>query len=439
MASNLANWIPRLLLPSGRVESVSDAGLQALLARKFSTTPLGGLKNIQAVPELHDGWDFHVADVLLRLGEHTFPSAGKRLGTLARFAPVLKYMFAFEDDGTGRIVTSDVIQMAAYRSRGVVSEELGVGFSLIAAERWVRKTLGLTNVRFFDIELVAGKKYPNANHTVGPGRGLRADWLVKASSATNPQKEFLFLLESKGTGRTNSHEGMLEKAVQQLAATTIDGRALQGLGVCTYSGFGGLTIYAIDPPGNYAESDWPYLITPSPVGGSYGELREMAGEWRELPKSLNDEELESPQRLFGMELMSEPLSRLTALQSALNFAHWTSDYALLESLHKAYGTPRPKRSRSQLETEMRLETSRGLATGYALRIPGCGAAIFAGALKEVSSALAEHDFVGATAITAEHDSVRAGHERPTAEGTESGNLAISDSGAVLALVNLSAS
>ena len=78
----------------------------------------------------------------------------------------------------------------------------------------------------------------------------------------------------------------------------------------------------------------------------------------------------------------------------------------------------------------------GVATGYVLRSPGCPAAVFAGVMEKVRTALTEHDFIGVKSITSEYRSVRAAEMRPAAEGVEAGNLAISDSGAVLALIDL---
>ena len=242
MGLNLADWALRGILPSGRIESISDVGLQARISGKFGSGRPGLGKKIQPVPELNGFWHFHVADVLLKLGEHTFPSAGARLGTLARYAPILKYMSAFEEDRNGRIVTSAVIEMVAYRSRGIVSEELGVGFSLIAAEKWLRESLGLTNIRFFDIDLVVKDKYSNIKHGIRSATKRRADWLIRACDPARPERDLLFLLESKGTATKDRHGNMLEKAVQQLAATTIDGHHLQGLAVCTYSPVGDLKI-----------------------------------------------------------------------------------------------------------------------------------------------------------------------------------------------------
>ena len=425
MGLSLADWALRGILPSGRIESISNVGLQARISGKFGSGRPGLGKEILPVPELDGAWHFHVADVLLKLGEHTFPSAGARLGTLARYAPILKYMSAFEDDGNGRIVTSAVIGMVAYRSRGIVSEELGVGFSLIAAEKWLRESLGLTNIRFFDIDLVVKGKYSNIKHGIRSATKRRADWLVRACDPARPERDLLFLLES-----------MLMKAVQQLAATTIDGHDLQGRAVCTYSPVGDLKIYAIDPPGNFEQSDTPFLETPERLEGNYGQLLRMAGEWREISSPLHDENPETSKTILGMDLKSEPLSQLTELQSALNLAHWSSDYALLENLHLYYRTPRPRAPRYVHESERTLETSVGVATGYVLRIPGCPAAVFAGVMEKVRTALTEHDFIGVKSITSEYRSVRAAEMRPAAEGVEAGNLAISDSGAVLALIDL---
>lgn len=436
MGLNLADWALRGILPSGRIESISDVGLQALISGKFASGRPGLGKEILPVPELDGAWHFHVADMLLKLGEHTFPSAGARLGTLARYAPILKYMYAFEDDGTGRIVTSAVIEMVAYRSRGIVSEELGVGFSLIAAEKWLRESLGLTNIRFFDIDLVVKDKYPNIKHRIRSATMLRADWLIRACDPARPERDLLFLLESKGTATKNYHGDMLKKAVQQLAATTIDGHNLQGLAVCTYSPVGDLNIYAIDPPGNFEESDIPFFETPERLEGNYRQLLGMSGEWREISSPLHDENPETSETILGMDLKSEPLSQLTELQSALNLAHWSSDYALLENLHLDYGTPIPRAPRNVLESKRTLQTSVGVATGYVLRIPGCPAAVFAGVMEKVRTALTEHDFIGVKSITSEYCSVRAAEIRPAAEGVEAGNLAISDSGAVLALIDL---
>ena len=162
----------------------------------------------------------------------------------------------------------------------------------------------------------------------------------------------------------------------------------------------------------------------------------MSGEWREISSPLHDENPETSETILGMDLKSEPLSQLTELQSALNIAHWSSDYALLENLHLYYGTPRPRAPRNVLESERTLQTSVGVATGYVLRIPGCPAAVFAGVMEKVRTALTEHDFIGVKSITSEYRSVRAAEIRPAAEGVEAGNLAISDSGAVLALIDL---
>ncbi|MBI9001752.1 hypothetical protein M0E87_12350 [Corynebacterium sp. CCM 9185] len=436
MIMNAANWILHNRLPMGGVESVSDSNLEYLIAQ---AAPLSGIKNIQAVPALDGSWNLSIADVLLRLGEYTFPYARTPLGGLTRLIPVLKYMYCFEKNINGQIVTSDLIDMAVYSTRSKISEELGIGFSLITAEKWMRDTFGLSIVRFFDIELVSKNKYPNVSHAINKPkkRTLRADWLVRASSPSKPKKEYLFLVESKGTGTAGAHKPMLQKAVQQLAATTVDNQALQGLGVCTYSPLGGLTIYAIDPPRDDENSNLPFLETPHSVKGDYRVLREGAGEWYEHPMAIDDRGFSDREPHLGLDLRSEPLSRLCALQTALNLAHWSSDYRLLDSLHHAFRTPSPMGLRSKLEFEYRLETSQGWAVGYVVPIPGCRAALFSGVLEKISLALADLDFEQANILNAEaHGSARGEAVRPTAENVEIGNLAISGSGAVLAIIDL---
>ncbi|MDO5722681.1 MAG: hypothetical protein Q4P06_09125, partial [Actinomycetaceae bacterium] len=277
-----------------------------------------------------------------------------------------------------------------------------------------------------------------AKHKIKSVETLRADWLIKACNRATPEKDLLFLLESKGTGTKYHHKNMLKKAVQQLSQTTVDGKFLQGLAVCTYSPVGDLKIYAIDPPGEFEESYKPFLVTPDRLEGNYRQLLEMAGEWREIPSPSHDENLRRSETVFGMNLKSKALSQLTELQSELNLAHWSSDYAWLEELHQKHGTPRPRprRSRTIPEREMRLQTSVGDATGHALGIPGCPVAVFAGVMEEVRAALTEHDFMGAKNTTSEYGEARSAVVRPAAEGVEAGDLSISDSGAVLALVNL---
>ena len=438
MASSLVNWFLSTLLLSGKVKSESNLTLSTEVIN--SLKPTQQTKNIVPVTSLDKELDLCIADVLLRLGEYTVPKAATRIGSLARYAPVLKYMSAFQID-KGYLVTSQFIQMAAYRSRATVSEELGIGFSFMAAEKWIRQSFGLTNIKFFDIELIKANKFPNTQHSIGPSkRGMRADWLIRASSDAQPQKEHLFLLESKGTGTKNyyKNESMLPKAIRQVSATTVNGQNLPGLGVCTYSGLGGLTIYSLDPPSGGDYQDLPYIVTPRDLNTDYGELCQSAGDWYELPIESEVSPSQKLDQQFGLNLKSESLSELCNVQSALNLAHWSSNEDLLSSLHGAYGTPYSPVSRSEFEVERTIETSVGAASGYTITLPRTEHALFAGALDQVSGALADHDFESANELNSEaRNSINIEGGPPTAENVRQEHLAISDSGAVLALIDLS--
>lgn len=246
-----------------RVVGVSDQLLVADVTRRQrelvqANTGLPSKATVTEAMGLHG--DIHVRPVeaLLELARGTALSGDPEVASVSRWWSAIRHLGTFARDPlTGSLrLDGAALQFIGPNQRRVLSEELGIGFGIVAAKRWCRaRNPAVGPITAIDVDTALNN---------GSVRGLerngrrQPDYLLRYLDTANPSVTIFELLETKGTvSRANARE-QLGRALTQLAGLTIGGQAMTGIAVSTVSTDTGFEISSVDPeqqPMMWAPSD----------------------------------------------------------------------------------------------------------------------------------------------------------------------------------------
>jgi len=353
-------------------------------------------------------------DALLRLSLVTALTVADDVYALYKHWGWLRYLGAFDHLSHPRRLTLDrqALEHVHANQRRVLSEDLGIGFGVLLAEKWCRASGALDPIRTTDIDKVLRNSRqfpgltPNQNSTRQP------DYLMQFASASDPSAIESRLLETKGTANASNAISQLAYASTQIASLLLDGSPIQGVAISTISTVRGVKYLAIDPP----EKSDPWIP----------EDEQVEKAKRNAPRF---DESEGILRADKNELLAS--ATVTANATLADFAgldevatKWLPDDRILRTRR-----PRQIRSRS-------LRGSDYVGSEFSIAAPGIGGrlTVFQGVTLEVEEALQTGDD---TRVRGAQDSFLR-RNRPTIENADvNGEMsqqettAISGEGAIL--------
>ncbi|WP_045875853.1 hypothetical protein [Pseudofrankia sp. DC12] len=133
------------------------------------------------------------------------------------------------------LAVSDAGKQVMGNQRRVTSEELGIGFGVLLAERWFEQSWrrGLT-IRPVDVDVALSEGRIDS-HTVESASKRRPDYLLVANAAPGSPRHRIRALECKGNSDLAKAVPQLASAAKQLEGIRVSKRLLSGLAVSTVS------------------------------------------------------------------------------------------------------------------------------------------------------------------------------------------------------------
>lgn len=242
----------QVVASTGNVAAVSTPGLasrvratQAQLQRKDPT--IATKAGIVHVPVLSTDLTLRPLDALLELSLGTALRTPRLLAPFTRWWSVLRYLGLFDwDPSTNRLrLDSGAIADVGANQRRVISEEIGIGFAVLAAKQWVQARVpGVGPVSVMDVDRALFNGWVPGMQRAGK---RQPDYLLRYEDPQQSGVSVYELLESKGTVSRSTVTRQLGRAATQLGGLLIGGRPITGLAVSTVSAADGVEIHAIDP------------------------------------------------------------------------------------------------------------------------------------------------------------------------------------------------
>lgn len=138
--------------------------------------------------------------------------------------------------------------------RRVTSEELGIAFAALLADRWIQHSAGRQmTINPVDVDVALSNRHVFAGGSkieVRAAGTRRPDYLLLASAPSAPLRFYVRVLECKGTRNRSTAVRQMAKAVGQLGGITVNGRIPPGLAVATITANDQITYLALDPDGD---------------------------------------------------------------------------------------------------------------------------------------------------------------------------------------------
>lgn len=242
----------RILGTTATVTGTSDtelvaqvAGVQRDLVGASQETPTK--VGLSVAPGLDGPLFLRPISAMLELARGTALQEDPEISAVARRWAVLRYLGVFARDSTsgGLRLDGTALQFIGPNQRRVLSEELGIGFGIVAAKHWCRTRIpSIGPIAAIDVDRsLHDGSVPNL-HRNG---NRQPDYLISYPDPANPRQAVFELLETKGTVTQGNAKRQLGRAVTQLAGLTISGRPVTGLAISTVSNRSGVTIMAVDP------------------------------------------------------------------------------------------------------------------------------------------------------------------------------------------------
>ncbi|MCR6493171.1 hypothetical protein [Cellulomonas sp. P24] len=202
-----------------QLSGVSDRALAAIVQ--------GGLRTSRARPlsGLDGGIRVRAVDILHELALATrFSYHPTVLDAYSQWA-LLRYIGAFDltTDVAPKLELSDAGQRVIANQRRVMSEELGIGVSVLLARRWFQRDFPASVLDVVDLDLAV------ESGLVDSPAGRRADYLLASVDPSTGHLLAHGLLESKGTVTPSYHVSQITSGAGQVENTTVEGRHLTGL------------------------------------------------------------------------------------------------------------------------------------------------------------------------------------------------------------------
>lgn len=216
--------------------AVGQAAKHPNLAQKAVITPAIGLHGDLAVCPI---------SALLELARGTVLNYHSSVGAFANNWSILRYLGIFSLNSSGYLqLDKDALKFIGPNQRRVLSEDLGIGFGIVAGKRWCRKrTHGLGPVGVIDVDRALYKgSVPHLK------AGIRQpDYLLAYQDPKKNGAMIYDLLETKGTVNRSTAKDQLSRAVTQLAGLTVNHKPMTGIAVSTVSNASGFHVMAVDP------------------------------------------------------------------------------------------------------------------------------------------------------------------------------------------------
>lgn len=208
------------------------------LPHKAAVIPALGLNaNLQLRP----------IDAMLELARGTALHDDPEVAAFASRWSVLRYLGIFARNPQTLALHLDgvALQFIGPNQRRVLSEELGIGFGIVAAKHWCRTRVPeIGPIKAIDVDRALHDGTVANLDLVG---GRQADYLLAYPDPSSPNAMIYNVLETKGTVSKSTAKKQLGRAVTQLAGLTVDGRQMTGIATSTVSNEFGLVVMAVDP------------------------------------------------------------------------------------------------------------------------------------------------------------------------------------------------
>lgn len=363
---------------------------------------------------------------LLELALGTSLQQDPAIATFARRWAILRHLGIYDRHmNSGELhLDQTAIGFIGPNQRRTLSEEIGIGFGIVAAKEWCRARnpgVGTIAVTDFDIAMHAGQN----NHFDTGDR--QPDYVLKYPDPNNPASDIYELLEVKGTVSRSNAIKQLGRASTQLASVTVNNTAVTGLATSTVSSETGIQILAVDP-------ESPRI--------RYQMNAEEAYKWRARTLEKNHES--SPEGSLATKLPEEiSVPELAAKSTNANFASLAAFSGLPQISKKWHATRKSfPESETAYKSELHIEGLTFRGTQMEISIPGHqrSLAIFAGIDAGVHEQLESLDAVAAAGAQrrfwdANHETVE-GYKQQDSSEIGARVAAISSNGAVLSIRTL---
>ena len=241
----------RLMGSLSTVSLLSDLPLARrvanLQAQHQVENPLIPLKS-QVLPAdgLHGQFEARPVAAMLELARATSLNDDPDISSFARRWSILRHLGIFSRDPLGRLhLDGEALRYIGPNQRRVLSEDLGVGFAILAAKRWCRTRNGGS----FPITITDVDKALHRGSVPGLTRNgpRQPDYVLSYPTPRQPGRTTYELVEAKGSVNRHTAKKQLGRAVTQLAGLTLNGRTLTGVASSTVSNDSELVILSVDP------------------------------------------------------------------------------------------------------------------------------------------------------------------------------------------------
>ncbi|MDT7799798.1 MAG: hypothetical protein QOI78_3231 [Actinomycetota bacterium] len=220
-------------------------------------------KTLVPATGLENGIDLRPLEALHRLSYVTRPRYQDDVLDQYLWWGLLRYLGFFTHDYSHSRLPTLAVSEAGCRivgnQRRVTSEEMGIAFGTVLAERWFDTTSAATLRTVVDIDVAL-----DARFVFGPGTEVqhigarRPDYLLVGVDRQDPRRFVLRVLECKGTKDAGTAKSQIARAVGQLDGVTVGGRVPGGLATAVVTGESRTSYLAVDP----ADDDEPsYEVT----------------------------------------------------------------------------------------------------------------------------------------------------------------------------------
>lgn len=218
------------------------------------------VKPVSLAAGVNAGITVRPIDAMLRLAKATRPLITDDVYDWYQHWSWLRYLGIFSAK-TGELRLSAAGLKVRANQRRVMSEELGVGFGALVAERWCQRlgAAGPINLVDVDLALTEGRRWiavHGGNITVGR---RQPDYLLIYPDPASSRSFVFKALECKGTTSLANVTGQLARATTQLASLKLSGMTPQGIAVDIVSNDKGVSYFAVDP--EEGEVDDQVLVT----------------------------------------------------------------------------------------------------------------------------------------------------------------------------------
>jgi len=205
---------------------------------KTPLTPAQGLNGVLTIRPIQ---------ALLELSRATGLLRDPAVSALTRGWSVLRYLGVF-----GRVPASghlcldgEALLFIGANQRRVLSEEIGIGFGIVAAKMWVRaRNPQVGPIAAIDVDQAL---YDEVVPALERNGRRQPDYLLAFPDESDPSVRNFELLETKGTVSSSNAEHQLARGTTQLAGLTVDANLLPGVVVSTVSNAAGIRLMAVDP------------------------------------------------------------------------------------------------------------------------------------------------------------------------------------------------